>query len=147
MARKAPTPLWYVDADTLGLAHVLVRGRRDVTFCGDDGKRHKKSWDIDPCVVQSTDTPDEVWIPAVTKQGLAIITRDRNIANRTSEKDQVLAVSARMFAITISTESLDVWGLVEVVATQWRKMEEAAAEPGPYIYAVTRTGLNKIPLT
>jgi hypothetical protein len=30
---------WYVDADTLGLAHVLIRARPDVTFAEDDGTR------------------------------------------------------------------------------------------------------------
>jgi hypothetical protein len=50
-----------------------------------------------------------------------------------------------MFAIT-SPESLDIWGLVEVVVTQWRRMEVAATEPGPYIYALTRTSISKIPL-
>jgi PIN domain-containing protein len=145
VARKPRTPRWYVDADTLGLAHVLIRSRRDVTYCGDDGKRHNKSWEIEPCVVQDTATPDDVWIPAVTRHGLAIITRDKHIQTRTAEKDQVLAVGARMFAIT-SPENLDIWGLVEVVVTQWRKMEVAATEPGPYIYALTRTSLSKIPL-
>ncbi len=76
---------------------------------------------------------------------MAIITRDKHIATRTAEKDQVLAAGARMFAIT-SRENLDLWGLVEVVVTQWRKIEEAAREPGPYIYSVTRTTMDKIDL-
>jgi hypothetical protein len=54
-----------------------------------------------------------------------------------------VAAGARMFAIT-SNEQLDNWGLLEVVATQWRAMERAAEEPGPYIYAVTRTTFAKI---
>lgn len=138
-------PLWYVDADTLGLAHVLIRARRDVTFPGDDGKRHTAGWSMDPCVISAPDTADEVWIPTVTRAGMAIITRDKHMATRTAEKDQVLAAGARMFAIT-SRENLDLWGLVEVVVTQWRKIEEAAREPGPYIYSVTRTTMDKIDL-
>jgi hypothetical protein len=100
---------------------------------------------MDPCVIQDTATPDDVWIPQVTQAGLAIITRDKHIETRTSEKDQVLACGARMFAIA-SQENLDVWGLVEVVVTQWRDMERIAATPGPYIHAVTRTSLRKIDL-
>lgn len=142
---KQVKPCWYVDADTLGLAHVLVRARRDVTFPGDDGKRHSKRWEIDPCVIQETATDDEVWIPAVTRQGLAIITRDKHIQTRTAEKDQVLKAGARMFAVT-SEEKLDTWGLIEVVVPQWRKMEEATEQPGPYIYSVTRTSMRKIDL-
>jgi hypothetical protein len=146
MARKKPQARWYVDADTLGLAHVLTRARPDVTYCGDNGERHKKEWTIDPCVIQDTETDDEVWIPAVTKAGLAIITRDKLIETRTSEKDQMLKAGARMFAIT-SEANLDIWGLTEVAITRWREMEVAAEEPGPYIYRVTRTGaLAKIQL-
>jgi len=138
-------PLWYVDADTLGLAHVLARARPDVTFPGDDGTRHKANWSMDPCVISDPATADEIWIPTVTKAGMAIITRDKHIATRTSEKDQVLAAGGRMFAIT-SRENLNLWDLVEVVVTQWRKIEEAAREPGPYIYSVTRTAIDKIDL-
>jgi hypothetical protein len=50
-----------------------------------------------------------------------------------------------MFAIT-TPGNLSVWGLVEVAVTQWRKIEEAAREAGPYIYSVTRTTINKIDL-
>ncbi|GGK72037.1 hypothetical protein Sme01_08590 [Sphaerisporangium melleum] len=143
---KLVRPRWYVDADTLGLAHVLIRVRRDVTFCGDDGQRHRKSWTMSPCPIQETATPDDVWIPRVAAAGLAIITRDRHIEMRTAEKNAVLAARARMFAIT-AEESLDAWGLLEVVVTQWRHMEEAAEKPGPYIYAVTRSGIREIALT
>lgn len=143
---KLVNPRWYVDADTLGLAHILVRARRDVTYCGDDGQRHRKSWTMAPCVIQDTATPDDVWIPRVAAAGLAIITRDKHIEMRTAEKNAVLAARARMFAIT-SEESLDAWGLLEVVVTQWRRMEEVAEKPGPYIYAVTRSGVREIRLT
>ena len=146
MARTRSQARWYVDADTLGLAHVLVRARPDVTYCGDSGERHKQTWTLEPCVIQDTETADEVWIPAVTRAGLAIITRDKSIETRTHEKDQVLKAGARMFAIT-SDANLDIWGLTVVVVTRWRDMEDAAEEPGPYIYRVTRTGaLTKIEL-
>lgn len=138
-------PLWYVDADTLGLAHVLIRARRDVTFPGDDGIRHETSWSTDPCVISDPETDDQIWIPTVTRAGMAIITRDKRIATRTAEINAVVASAARMFAVT-SRENLDLWGLVEVVVTQWRKIEDAAREAGPYIYSVTRTAMDKIDL-
>jgi hypothetical protein len=134
-----------VDADTLGLAHVLIRARNDVTFCGDDGVRSKGMRQLPPSEIQKTDTPDEIWIPAVTKAGMAIVTRDKSIAKRTYEKAVVAACGARMFAIT-SEGALDSWGLLEVVVTQWRAMERAAAEKGPYVYSLTRTALGKIDL-
>jgi hypothetical protein len=136
---------WYVDADTLGLAKVLVEVRRDVTFPGDDGRRTRTRWSLPPSPVQDTATPDDVWIPAVARAGLAIITRDRRIETRTSEINAVVSSRARMFAIT-SDEQLDNWGLLEVVVTQWRHLESAAEEPGPFIYAVTRSGLRRLSL-
>lgn len=136
---------WYVDADTLGLARILVQVRRDVAFPGDDGRRSRRGWQLPPCVIQDTATSDEVWIPTVTEAGLAIVTRDRHIGAKTTEKDAVVASQARMFAIT-SNETLDNWGLLEVVVSQWRRLKAAAEEPGPYIYSVTRTSLHKIDL-
>jgi hypothetical protein len=143
---KTPQPRWYVDADTIGLGHVLARARRDVTYCGDSGERHRKNWTVPPCVIQDTATPDEVWIPLVTQAGLAIITRDKHIETRSWEKAQVIAAKARMFAIT-SQETLDIWGLTEVTISRWRDIEAAAEQPGPFIYAVTRSGIRKINLS
>ncbi len=141
-----PQLRWYVDADTLGLAKILTQVRSDVTFPGDNGHRSRSHprFDVAPCVITDTATDDEVWIPAVTAAGLAIITRDRHIQERTAEKTVVVAASARMFAIT-SKGQLDNWGL-EVVVSQWRNLEYAAEEPGPYIYSLTRTSLEKIKL-
>ncbi|HEY5990459.1 MAG TPA: hypothetical protein VIV12_29330 [Streptosporangiaceae bacterium] len=138
-------PKWYVDADTLGLAHVLIRARRDVTFPGDDGARHKNSWRLPPCVISDPATPDDEWIPAVTQEGMAIISRDKHIASRTAEKAAVLTARARMFAIT-SPGNLHTWDLLGVVVARWGDIETAAEEPGPYIYAVTIGGIHKIDL-
>ncbi len=45
-----------------------------------------------------------------------------------------------MFAIT-SEENLNRWGLLEVFVPNFRVIEEAARQPGPYVYSVTRTGI------
>jgi len=136
-------PRWYVDADTLGLAHVLIRARPDVTYPGDDGIRHRPAWCMPPCVVSDPATRDDVWIPLAASAGMAIITRDKHIATRTAEKAEVLAASARMFAIT-TPGNLRTWDLLAVVVAQWEKLESAALEPGPYIYSVTRSAMSKI---
>jgi hypothetical protein len=138
-------PLWYVDADTLGLAHVLIRARRDVTFPGDDGVRHKNSCRLPPYVVSDPATHDNVWIPAVAKAGMGIITRDVRIATRTAEINGVIAAGARMFAIT-SPEKLHTWDLLSIAVARWPDFEVAAQEDGPYIYSVTRTTMSKIDL-
>jgi hypothetical protein len=138
-------PRWYVDADTLGLAHVLIRARPDVTFPGDDGIGHRPAWRMPPCVVSDPPTRDDLWIPLVASAGLAIITRDKHIATRTAEKAEVLAASARMFAIT-APGNLRTWDLLAVVVPQWERLEAAAQEPGPNIYSVTRSGMSRIDL-
>lgn len=138
-------PLWYVDADTLGLAQVLIRARPDVTFPGDDGVRHKKAWNIPPCLISDPATHDNVWIPAVAKAGLAIITRDVHIARRTAEINEVISARARMFAIT-SSENLQTWDLLAIAVARWQDFELAAQEDGPYIYSVSRSMMSKIDL-
>ena len=99
-----------------------------------------------PCVVSDPATRDDVWIPLAASAGMAIITRDKHIATRTAEKAEVLAASARMFAIT-TPGNLRTWDLLAVVVAQWEKLESAALEPGPYIYSVTRSAMSKIDLS
>ena len=140
MKRRAPA--WFVDHDTLGLAHALLELRDDVTFPGDTGERRHEKWRLPPCPIPLHSVPDEVWIPQVARLGCAIITRDKHIQTRTWEIDAVAASNARMFAIT-SEENLDNWGLVEVVASRWRDMVAVAAQPGPYIYSLTRTSIRQ----
>ena len=132
---------FYVDADTLGLAHLLTAVRSDVTYPGDPGgtvdKRKRPACDIDPA------TPDHEWIPVVAERGLVVITRDRRISQRTGEKAAVRDASGRHISIT-SREPLRKFEILEVVICQWRKIEELASLPGPYIYGITRTSIRKI---
>ena len=75
---------FYVDADTLGLAKVMVRLRWDVTYPGDPGgtvKRHSRP----PCPITKTDVDDNEWIPVVAEEGWAIISRDTKIERRPAE--------------------------------------------------------------
>ncbi len=136
---------WYVDADTLGLAHVLIRARPDVTFPGDDGTRHTARWTLPPCPVQQTSARDTEWIPKVAAADMAIISRDRAISRRRGEKDAILAAGAQMFAIT-DPGQLRVWDLLEIVMHRWRDMEQMRQRPGPYIFALTRTRMTEIDL-
>lgn len=136
---------WYVDADTLGLAHVLIRARPDVTFPGDDGTRHIARWTLTPCPIQQTGALDTEWIPKVAAASMAIISRDRAISRRRAEKDAILAAGAQMFAIT-DPGQLRVWDLLEIVIHRWRDMERMRERSGPYIFALTRTRMTEIDL-
>ncbi|NDL57819.1 hypothetical protein [Phytoactinopolyspora mesophila] len=135
---------WYFDADTIGVGKALKDIRRDVTWPGDDGERKRARDRQTPCPVRQTDTPDERWIPTVTQWGLTIITRDKKIQARTAEITAVRDAGARMFAIT-SEGNLNRWELLEVVVSQWRSMENVVTtRTGPYIFALTRTGMREI---
>ncbi len=136
---------WYIDADTLGLAHVLIRARHDMTLPGDDGTRHSARWTLPPCPIQQTSARDTEWIPQVAAAGMAIISRDAAISRRRVEKDAILAAGAQMFAIT-DPGQLRVWDLLEIVMQRWRDMEQLRERPGPYIFALTRTRMTEIDL-
>lgn len=138
MAKAKPAQLrYYIDADTLGLAHLLTKVRSDVTYPGDTGgivdKRERPPCDIQPGAL------DEDWIPIVAGRGLLVITRDRRISQRTAEKEAVRNAGGRLVAIT-SNEPLGKFAILEVVICQWRKIEELSGLPGPFIYGITRTG-------
>lgn len=135
---------YYVDADILGLARLLIEVRPDVTFPGDDGRRRRFA-DLPPCPITDTATIDHRWIPTVAQAGLAIITRDRHIQSRSSEVDAIVASSARMFTIT-AREQLTVWGQLEIVCCRWRDIERLTDKPGPFIYRITRTACPPVEL-
>lgn len=135
---------FYVDADTLGLAKVMVRLRWDVTYPGDPGgtvKRHSRP----PCPITKTDVDDNEWIPVVAEEGWAIISRDTKIERRPAEVAAVRDNGAKLFAIA-SGEKLDTWRQLEILMCNWRAIDRLAETPGPFIYRVTRTKMSRVPL-
>jgi len=138
---KPATVRFYVDADTLGLAHLLTTVRSDVTYPGDPGGVVNNR-ERPPCLIDPA-TPDQDWIPDVASQGLVVITRDRRISQRTAEKNAVRQAKGRHIAI-VSREPLKKFDILEVVICQWRKIEELTQLPGPFIYGITRTTVRKI---
>lgn len=133
---------YYVDADTLGLAKIMVALRWDVTFPGDRGgtvKRHSRP----SCPITSVDIDDDEWIPVVAANDWAIITRDANISRRPAEIAAVQQAGAKMFAIS-SSEKLDVWRQLEVLMCNWRRVERLREDPGPFILRLTRTAASRL---
>lgn len=141
---------FYVDADTLGLAHVLVTIRGDVTYPGDPGGHFKRL--VRPaCPVTRTRTPDEEWLPIVAQQGWLVITRDQNLRNKTVEMDSILRHGAKVVTIVNARRSkglerpkLDVFRQLQILLTHWENVEELFDLPGPFIYDVSQTGMHKI---
>lgn len=128
---------FYIDADILGLAKILVQVRDDVTFPGDPGTLLRA-----PCPVRETKTLDHVWIPIVASNGWMVITRDRHLLHRPEEIKAVQANKAKVVRLQ-AREQLNRWLQLEMVMTQWRRLEELVDLPGPFIYRVSRTTLVK----
>lgn len=74
---------FYVDADILGLAKVLVAVRSDVTYPGfDGGKMHGR---MRPSWPDHQHRHGRHWIPEVAQHNWLIITRDSAIQERRAE--------------------------------------------------------------
>lgn len=117
---------FYIDADLLGLAKLLVQVRTDVTYPSDPGgilhKRRRPA-----CLITDPITKDHVWIPQVAAHGWVIITRDSAIQNHSREVGAVSEHGARMVALAGSA-----------ARTKFEQLE-VVTEPGPFIYVATRT--------
>jgi len=135
---------FYVDADVLGLAKILVQVRADVTYPGDPGGLvHKRR--RPPCPVASADVLDPVWIPQVAAHNWLIITRDANIAGNRAEIAAVRDSGARMVALA-GKDAIGTWSQLEVFMSQWRAIEALLDRTGPFIYSVSRTSLRAVDL-
>jgi hypothetical protein len=139
-ARAKPASIrFYVDADLLGLAKILVQVRSDVTYPGDPGGvLHRR--ERPPCVIASSEVPDTVWIPSVAHEGWLIISRDSNIAAHRAEIEAIRNSGAKMVALA-GREATTTWNQLEVLLTQWRAIEALTGRSGPFIYSATRSRL------
>jgi hypothetical protein len=136
---------FYIDADVLGLAKLLVQVRNDVTYPGDPGGvLHKR--ERPPCPITSPGVLDPVWILEVTSRSWLIVTRHRNIAVNRAEIAAVRDSGARMVALS-SKEAISTWDQLEIFMSQWRDIEALLAFPGPFIYSATRTRLRSVALS
>jgi hypothetical protein len=137
---------FYLDADVLGLAKLLALIRPDVTYPGDPGGPVKGGRVRAPCVINDTATPDSLWIPETARQGWLIITRDRHIQEHRAEVQAVRDSGARMVTL-VSREAVDTFRQLEVLMCQWRRIEGIRHDPGPFIYAASRTSFKQIALS
>jgi len=132
---------FYLDADLLGVAKILADVRSDVTYAGDPGGRGPDGFQRSACPVQPGDK-DVDWIPRVAGAGWVIITRDRHIQHRPAERHALVAAGARMIRLD-ARHGLNKWQELEIIVTQWRRFEDLAEFPGPWLYMATRSSLRK----
>lgn len=132
---------FYLDADLLGVAKILVQVRADVTYPGDPGGPAPDGSVRPRCLVQPGEK-DVDWIGRVTQNGWVIISRDRHIRHRPAERAALGEAGARVLCLD-PRHSLNKWQQLELIVTQWRRFEEIADCPGPWLYTVTRTTLRR----
>jgi hypothetical protein len=135
---------YYIDADLLGLAKILVAIRSDVTYPSDPGgviHRRLRA----PCPIVDPATVDKEWLPQVAARNWLIITRDRRIQDHTAEIAAVRAHGARLITLS-SAEATTKFAQLEIVMCRWRDIEKRIDEPGPFIYRATRTQLTSLDL-
>ncbi|MFF0271585.1 hypothetical protein [Kribbella sp. NPDC004536] len=135
---------YYLDADILGLAKVLCSLRNDMTCPGDPGAvLHKRR--RPPSPIADPGTPDAAWLPVIAAQGWLIISRDGNIRENSAERRAVRESGAKLIALA-GADARTKWGQLEVVMTRWRRLEDLADQPGPFIYLATRNRLTALEL-
>jgi hypothetical protein len=143
VARKAEVR-FYFDADILGVAHVICGLRNDATYPGDSGalihKRKRERCPIAP------GTPDDVWVPQVTKLNWLIISRDHNIRENPLERRVVRESGARMIALS-GEHAGSKWVQLELIMKHWRRIELLAIQPGPFIYLATYSRMKALDLS
>lgn len=142
---KPATVRFYVDADVLGLAKILVQIRPDVTYPGDPGGIVRGRRMRPPCPITDPSTPDNMWIPETARRQWLIITRDRRIQEHHGEVEAVRISGARMVNLS-GAEGLATFHQMEALVCQWQKVYTLLAESGPFIYSLTRTTLRPLPL-
>lgn len=130
MSRIKPAEIrFYVDADVLGLAHVLVKIRPDVTYPGDPGGVvHKR--ERPPCPVTTTKTDDDVWIPEVTSRGWLIISRDSKIKVHRREIQAVREHGATMVALAGYAKGT--FAQLEILMCHWRQVWQVRKQVRPF---------------
>jgi hypothetical protein len=135
---------FYLDADVLGLAHVLAGLRPDVTYPGDPRATiHKR--ERPPCPITTPHVKDTEWIPVVAQNRWLIITRDRHIQENRREIIAVRDHGARMVALS-GRDANGTFDQLEIVMVQWRSVVQLLEQPGPFVYTATRTSLRQVGL-
>lgn len=127
---------FYFDADILGVAKLLVQVRSDVTYPGDPGDAVRPPCHIHPA------TKDDEWIPAVASNDWITITRDKHIMSRPTELAAVTSNRAKIICLDARHE-LTKWLELEIIVSQWRRIEDLSSSAGPWIYRASRSRLTK----
>jgi PIN like domain len=87
---------------------------------------------------------DVTWLEEAGRQGWAVLMKDERIRRRPAEKAMLVRAALRCFVITrgdLRAEQMAGRFLANIVG-----MERVCAKPGPFIYAVHQTRLDRLSL-
>jgi PIN like domain len=73
-------------------------------------------------VITSPAAKDRDWLPVAAAEQWVVITRDRNILDHLSLLEAVKAHGVRLVTVD-GAEGAEKWGQLEIVMTQWRRLE------------------------
>ena len=135
---------FYVDADLLGIAKVLVSLRPDVTHPGDPGGTGPDGRPRARCEILPG-AKDTAWLPVVAENGWIVISRDRHHRSKPSERAAIIDSSARVVTLD-ARHQLNKWAQLEIIFRQWRAIEAVTDIPGPWINTASRTSFKKFDL-
>ncbi len=127
---------FFVDENDLALGKALGKRRVDVVFPGHPGL---------PEVPRQT--LDDDWLAVVGDKKLVVITRDKRIRYRPVEKQRWVEHAVRGFVLTGRTSQTTAESL-RVLESHWTAIEQVLVlrPDGPWMFALTKTGLREIPL-
>jgi len=130
---------------------VKPRRRKPLTFYVDENLgRHvaaalaAEGWDVRPGHDHYAGVCDEVWLPAIGREGWVLLTKDKTIRRNTLEVSAILNSRVRAFVLT--TTHLRREEQAALFLRAMPKIWRICAQGGPFIYNITRTGrLSRIP--
>lgn len=89
--------VYYLDADLLGTAKILLKLRSDVTYPDDEGGEGIDRKCRPKCPVR-VDTKDSDWLPLVSENNWIVITKDVHLM---SKLDEVEAIKKNLSRVVI----------------------------------------------
>jgi hypothetical protein len=90
------------------------------------------------------DVADEEWLEAAGRRGWVVFLKDARIRSRTVERNTVKQFDVRCFCIT--RQDLTAAQMAERYLGHLEAITKACADPGPFIYAVHETRIERLDL-
>lgn len=129
-----PPDNFFIDESMLSIAKALRAVRDDVLYPG-----HAE------CPTIPLGAKDVYWLPVVGRADWVVIMRDKRIRRRPAERQRFLEHGVRAFCLTGAGNQTS-WQMLRLLVRHWDRIEEAATQPGPFIYAVTAGGVSAQPV-